>query len=44
MFFSSKKTMQYVDNEVDEGIEIGTDLDDIKRGFLYSEILKRKYN
>lgn len=42
--FSSKKTMQYVDNEVDEGIEIGTDLDDIKRGFLYSEILKRKYN
>ena len=42
--FSSKKTMKYVDNEVDEGIEIGTDLDDIKRGFLYSEILKRKYN
>lgn len=36
--------IQNIDNEIDEGIEIGTDIDDIKRGFLYGEILKRKYN
>lgn len=41
---SSKKTMQHIDNEIDEGIEISTEIDEIKRGFIYSEILKRKYN
>lgn len=39
-----KNPIQEIDNEVDEGIEIGTDPDDIKRGFIYGEILKRKYN
>jgi len=41
---SSKKTIQHIDNEIDEGIEISTEIDEIKRGFIYSEILKRKYN
>ena len=41
---SSKKTMQHIDNEIDEGIEISTEINEIKRGFIYSEILKRKYN
>ena len=41
---STKKVIQHIDNEIDEGVEISTEIDEIKRGFIYSEILKRKYN
>lgn len=39
-----QKMTQNIDNEIDETIELSTEIDDIKRGFLYGEILKRKYN
>lgn len=39
-----QKMTQNIDNEIDETIELSTEIDDIKRGFIYGEILKRKYN
>ncbi|HPE39654.1 MAG TPA: hypothetical protein PLI77_01030 [Bacteroidales bacterium] len=45
---SYKKTpeniVQQSVNEEDNVFEISTDLDEVKRGFIFSEILKRKYN
>ena len=39
-----KKTNQNTEYEEDNAFEISTELDEVKKGFIYSEILKRKYN
>lgn len=35
---------QISDNEIDNIIEISTDTDDLRKGFIYGEILKKRYN
>jgi hypothetical protein len=39
-----KKVAQLIDNEEENTFDISVDQDDIRKGFLYSEILKRRYN
>ena len=36
--------VQSIDNEKHSKIDISTDIDDVRKGFIYSEILKKKYN
>ncbi len=39
-----KKEVQVIDNEDENKIDISIEQDEIRKGFLYSEILKRRYN
>lgn len=39
-----EKTVQIVDNEEEKNIDLTFDKEELAKGIIYSEILKRKYN